>query len=124
LQPVSDHSIDLLERVTMHLQVISPARERARSAGPVCAGTPLALWFGPPDDELGGPVESLAERRARTDVAKTLCAECPVRVDCLTAVLAYPAEDQHGIRGGLTAVERRRLIRAGRALATAGGGAA
>jgi transcription factor WhiB len=99
----------------MRLEVISPARMRARSAGPVCAGTPLGLWFGPPDDGLGEPVESPADERARVAVAKSLCARCPVRAGCLAEELAWPVSDQHGVRGGLTAVERRELIGAGAA---------
>jgi hypothetical protein len=37
--------------------------------------------------------------------AKSICRECPARIDCLEQGLHEP----YGIRGGLTADERRRL---------------
>lgn len=70
----------------------------------------MVLWFGPSQD---APAEPLAVRRARTKRAKALCARCPFRSECLASELARPEEDQHGIRGGLTAAERRRLVRSG-----------
>ena len=41
--------------------------------------------------------------------AKAVCAECPVRQDCLDHALAVREKD--GVWGGLTAIERRRLLR-------------
>ena len=50
-----------------------------------------------------GPV-----RDAQVAAAKAVCARCPVRAECLTeALLRIP----HGIAGGLTEHERRRLRR-------------
>jgi WhiB family redox-sensing transcriptional regulator len=40
--------------------------------------------------------------------AKRVCAECPVRAECLADALAH--RDRYGIWGGLTDRERRRLI--------------
>lgn len=42
--------------------------------------------------------------------AKRICAQCPVRTECLTDALARG--EQHGVRGGLTPNERRNLRRA------------
>jgi WhiB family redox-sensing transcriptional regulator len=42
--------------------------------------------------------------------AKQVCAECPVRASCLTDALAWETDrSRHGIAGGLTPTERRRL---------------
>jgi len=48
--------------------------------------------------------------REQTTAAKQVCARCPVRAACLADVLAWerPAY-RHGVVGGLTANERRRL---------------
>jgi len=43
----------------------------------------------------------------RTAEAMAFCAACPVRPECLADALA--AGDAHGIRGGMTAAERRPL---------------
>lgn len=43
------------------------------------------------------------------DEAKAICALCPVREACLEHALAYREKD--GIWGGLTARERRRVLR-------------
>ena len=47
--------------------------------------------------------------------AKAICAPCPVRAACLDHALA--ARENEGIWGGLTARERRRLVRRHRRLA-------
>lgn len=44
-----------------------------------------------------------------TPVAKRVCADCVVRIECLTYALENGLE--HGIWGGLTELERRRLRR-------------
>jgi WhiB family redox-sensing transcriptional regulator len=44
--------------------------------------------------------------------AKRICADCPVKAPCLADALA--TRDEHGIRGGLTVRERRRLQRRAR----------
>lgn len=57
------------------------------------------------DPELFFPVGDSGPAQVQTAAAKTVCAGCPVRVDCLTW-----AHDNlsHGIAGGLTADERAR----------------
>ena len=67
-----------------------------------CRGPESALFFPP----------SVAERRdvreAREAKAKTICAECIVRQECLE--FALRVHEPHGIWGGLTEAERRRLL--------------
>lgn len=48
------------------------------------------------------------ERGASPEDAKAVCAGCIVRWECLEASLAR--REQHGIWGGLTAPERRRIL--------------
>ncbi len=43
------------------------------------------------------------------DEAKAICATCPVRETCLEHAIAV--REKHGVWGGLTDRERRRLIR-------------
>lgn len=44
--------------------------------------------------------------------AKRICAECPVRFDCLDYALRY--EERDGVWGGTSAEERSKMIRARR----------
>jgi WhiB family redox-sensing transcriptional regulator len=60
------------------------------------------LWF--PDATLGSEPRRIVIRRA-----KAICQDCPSRAACLQ--MALDAEIQHGIWGGLTERERRRLSR-------------
>jgi len=73
-----------------------------------CADQPPSLFF--PSDGVG------------VEVAKRLCVECPVRSDCLEYALANRID--HGVWGGTSERERRRILRArsGRDLETVSGG--
>jgi WhiB family redox-sensing transcriptional regulator len=73
---------------------LSPARWRQRAA---CAAPDV-------DPELFFP-----EKGGAAGPAKRICADCPVKAPCLADALA--THDEHGIRGGLTVRERRRLRR-------------
>ncbi|WP_375431789.1 WhiB family transcriptional regulator [uncultured Friedmanniella sp.] len=64
-----------------------------------CIGIDLNLFF--PISTIG------AIAQAQIDEAKSVCAECPVRRDCLAWALAVGPE--FGIFGGCTDDERRRL---------------
>lgn len=59
----------------------------------LCAGTDADLWF----PELG----------KNAGEAKKVCFRCPVRVDCLN--YALDNHEGHGIWGGATPSERRRI---------------
>jgi WhiB family redox-sensing transcriptional regulator len=52
------------------------------------------------------------ERGQNPWAAKRICAACAVRVDCLTDALQH--SEPYGVRGGLTANERKQLRRQAR----------
>ena len=60
-----------------------------------CVGPDSSIFYPPTDREAGR--------------AKAVCAECPVRQDCLE--FALTVREKEGVWGGLTAVERQRLVR-------------
>jgi len=60
-----------------------------------CRDSDPDLWF--------------TERGASTTPAKKICRECLVREDCLEFALAN--QEKHGIWGGMSENERRRLRR-------------
>lgn len=78
-----------------------------------CRGTSPELWYGPPEagDGPNGYDEPGDQKAWRERRAKQICVPCPVRGWCLSQELALPAYHQWGVRGGLTATERRRLLR-------------
>jgi WhiB family redox-sensing transcriptional regulator len=55
-----------------------------------------------------GTLESKEERLVRERRAKSICALCPVRIECLE--YAVRIREPHGIWGGLNELERRVLI--------------
>jgi WhiB family redox-sensing transcriptional regulator len=67
-----------------------------------CRGPESALFFPPTY------AERKEDRDARENRAKGICALCAVRSECLAYALSIG--EQHGIWGGLTEAERRRLI--------------
>ena len=64
-----------------------------------CRGVDPAVFH--PDDE--------EDKEFAAEEAKAICAGCPVREVCLEHAIAV--REKHGVWGGLTARERRRLIR-------------
>lgn len=60
------------------------------------------------DDDILFPLSGESPRRG-----KALCRSCPVAATCLDTAMAEESRDgpRIGIRGGLTATERRRLAR-------------
>ena len=54
--------------------------------------------------------ESKAERETREAKAKTVCSGCAVRVECLEWSIAI--QEPHGVWGGLSESERRKVIAA------------
>lgn len=64
-----------------------------------CVGMPLDLFF-----------PGQGEKR-KTNQAKAICKGCPVSQDCLSFTLKHEdPTSRHGIYGGLTQDERRRLF--------------
>ena len=64
-----------------------------------CRGVDPGIFH--PDDE--------EENEFSAEPAKAICNACPVREPCLEH--AITVREKHGVWGGLTARERRRLIR-------------
>lgn len=67
-----------------------------------CRGPESVLFFPPSLPERRDERE---EREAR---AKEICATCPVHRECLE--FALRVREPHGIWGGLTEAERRRML--------------
>ena len=63
------------------------------------------------EPDLFFPDGNIRSARAQVKTAKLICRGCPVRTFCLNWALASGQE--HGIWGGLTEDERRRLHRRG-----------
>ena len=61
------------------------------------------------DAELFFPISDVGPGARQTAQAKAVCARCPVRAECLGYALDSGLD--HGIFGGTTADERRRLVR-------------
>lgn len=68
-----------------------------------CLPHPAVLFFGMDDNE------SASERRTREDEAKSICATCVVRTECLE--YALDMREPYGIWGGLTELERKARLR-------------
>src|SRR2546423_14012554 len=73
---------------------------------PACRGVDPELFFGPADSSAGQAIFDL-ERQALL-----VCAGCPVRAACLAAALEFPADEQHGVIGGMAAGQRQAVLRA------------
>ncbi|WP_396910569.1 WhiB family transcriptional regulator [Mycolicibacterium sp.] len=69
--------------------------------GARCRGEDLALFFHP-DGERG------QARRQRQQLAKAVCAQCPVMAQCRAHSLAF--QEAFGTWGGLTEDERSQLL--------------
>lgn len=74
------------------------------------------------DPDLFFPISMTGLGLGQTARARAVCADCAVRTQCLD--FALRSRQQHGIWGGMTVEERRRLLRrkdadAARALARA-----
>lgn len=67
-----------------------------------CRGSDANLFFSPTH------LESKEERQHREGRAKSICADCAVRPQCLDFALA--TRESHGIWGGLNELERRHTI--------------
>ncbi|EOD70187.1 MULTISPECIES: WhiB family transcriptional regulator [Amycolatopsis] len=61
------------------------------------------------DPELFFPISEVGPGARQTAQAKAVCARCPVRAECLGYALDNGLD--HGVFGGTTADERRRLVR-------------
>lgn len=94
------HYVSLSDVMTAHAVHMAGREPQAcETSKPRAACTGLAdLFFGGRSSEF-------------TAQAKDLCDTCPLRDACLEEAMAMPVDQQHGIRGGLTASERLELKR-------------
>jgi WhiB family redox-sensing transcriptional regulator len=83
----------LLER--LHEEV-NPQVMSWRAAGR-CRGSDPAVFYPSPEDD------------SQAEEAKVICGTCPVRQPCLE--FALTTREKHGVWGGLTERERRRVLR-------------
>jgi len=81
----------------------APEREQPWMLKALCRDTSPANFF--PSDGVG------------VEVAKRVCAECPVKAACLEYALEYRID--HGVWGGASERERRRILRARRQASSA-----
>jgi len=86
----------VLERSRTTKTASGPSAQKWRSIG-LCRGSDTMVFYPPSDDH------SLAEE------AKTICSMCAVRRPCLE--FALTTREKHGVWGGLTERERRRMLR-------------
>ena len=82
---------------------VSP-RERNARRRPACWGVEPEAFFGPADSRPGNPLYTWEQR------ALAVCASCPVAAACLAEALVYPAAEQYGVVGGMTAGQRQEAM--------------
>ena len=88
----------------MAVRTLDTWRDRA-----ACKGPETALFFPPTSTERRD------EREARELRAKSICRVCPVQRECLEYALTYRID--HGVWGGCSERERRRILRSRRVAA-------
>ena len=87
----------VVERTKRAKEASGPMTRDWRSTG-LCRGSDPLVFYPPSDED-----DSLAEE------AKMICGMCAVRQPCLEFALAN--REKHGVWGGLTERERRRVLR-------------
>jgi Transcription factor WhiB len=76
---------------------------------PACRKVDPEIFFGPADSPEKGRPTHAWERRALA-----VCASCPLLAACRTMALDFPAAEQYGVLGGMTAGQRRAALRRSR----------
>jgi len=98
----------------------SPLAFSPGAAGPVLRLVPAAdprvvTWRDLASCAEADPDAFFPEKGGSTRKARQVCAACPVAAQCLD--YALEREEPFGIWGGMTASQRRQLLRRGRAAA-------
>lgn len=70
-----------------------------------CWGVDPELFFGPSDSPDEGPTAAWELQ------ALAVCGRCPLVRACLDAALEFGASEQYGVVGGMTAGQRREVLR-------------
>lgn len=86
--------------------------KRSTAVRIACADEEPEVFFGPVDSSKDTQLLAWEKK------ALALCATCLMRERCLAEALRHPAAHQHGVVGGMTASQRRALLR-GRRLKSA-----
>ncbi len=73
---------------------------------PIASRPPPGAWVAESACRGMDPALFFVDRTDNAE-ARAVCAECPVRTDCLE----YGLREPHGIWGGLNEAQRRRLVR-------------
>lgn len=84
-----------------------PDQQVTRPA-PACWEVEPEVFYGPADSSEGGPVHTWEKR------ALAVCASCPVLATCRAEALEFAADEQFGVIGGMTAGQRRAVLRGSR----------
>ena len=84
-----------------------PIRRNA-SARVGCTDEDPDVFFGPVDSSENGKF-LIWEKKALA-----ICAKCLIQRECLAEALQHPAAQQYGVVGGMTASQRRALLRGSR----------
>lgn len=79
------------------IQEVSPSVATPWHLLGLCRGSDPGVFYPSPDDD------------SEADAAKAVCDSCPVRQPCLE--FALNTREKHGVWGGLTERERRRVLR-------------
>jgi WhiB family redox-sensing transcriptional regulator len=75
---------------------------------PTCREMDPEVFFGPADSPGRRPLYAWERRALR------VCASCPVVKACLAEALKFPAAEQYGVVGGMTAGQRQAVLRVSR----------
>jgi WhiB family redox-sensing transcriptional regulator len=86
----------VLERTSRKKDVSGATAQNWRATG-LCKGSDPLVFYPPSEDD------------SQADEAKTICSMCAVRQPCLE--FALTTREKHGVWGGLTERERRRVLR-------------
>jgi WhiB family redox-sensing transcriptional regulator len=90
--------------VVTSIDCLEPQPQIARPE-PACWAVDPEIFFGPADSGEDGPPVHAWERRALA-----VCSSCPVLRGCRAAALEFPASEQYGVIGGMTAGQRKARV--------------
>jgi WhiB family transcriptional regulator, redox-sensing transcriptional regulator len=91
-------------QVDRHAPDLTPPQALPWMDRALCAQVDPDLFF-----ELSTSRYEMKAQAERVSAAKAVCAECPVKAECLELALAN--DERYGIWGGLTERERREVKR-------------
>lgn len=91
----------------------APLDEEAPASGVLEEDEFAALWMLRARCRGSDPAQFFPSDGVGVDAARRLCAECDVRIECLEYALEHRID--HGVWGGCSERERRRILRRRRA---------